>query len=189
MELKQPEEHIYVITDFWNSETCDHYVAFSEKSGYQEAPIDTGTGHRVVPHVRNNKRVLFKSQELADTLWSDLSEVFPLILGNSVAIGLNELFRFYRYEPGEEFRKHRDQSYIRNANEASYYTLLIYLNDEFEGGDTRFDHLTIQPKKGMALVFLHSLEHSGSPVIAGTKYVLRTDVMYRLGSDNSGSLL
>lgn len=69
-----------------------------------------------------------------------LAIVFP--------IGLNELFRFYRYEPGQQFRKHRDQSYIRNSKEASYFTFMIYLNDDFKGGTTTFNDITIQPKQG-----------------------------------------
>ncbi len=37
----------------------------------------------------------------------------------------------------------------------------------------------VQPRAGMALVFKHAILHEGSSVVAGTKYVLRTDVMYR----------
>lgn len=33
----------------------------------------------------------------------------------------------------------------------------------------------------MALVFVHRHLHEGAPVIAGRKYVLRTDVMYAEG--------
>ena len=32
----------------------------------------------------------------------------------------------------------------------------------------------------MALIFLHSLYHEGNEVTQGVKYVLRSDVMYRL---------
>ena len=36
----------------------------------------------------------------------------------------------------------------------------------------------VQPKVGMALVFEHAILHEGVAVEEGTKYVLRTDVMY-----------
>ena len=90
------------------------------------------------------------------------------------------MFRFYKYQPGEQFKKHRDQSFIRNEIEASYFTFMIYLNDNYDGGETTFNHLTIHPKQGMGLIFQHDLEHEGAPVIKGIKYVLRTDIMYRL---------
>ncbi len=52
------------------------------------------------------------------------------------------------------------------------------LNDGFEGGATAFDFDKVVPEQGMALFFLHSLPHCGEPVIAGRKYVLRSDIMY-----------
>jgi prolyl 4-hydroxylase len=72
-----------------------------------------------------------------------------------------------------------DGSYSRNENEKSFYTFLIYLNDDFEGGETEFGNLfTVTPIKGSALVFYHPLRHEGKTLISGLKYVLRTDVMY-----------
>jgi len=122
----------------------------------------------------------FWSDDLANELWSQVQSYAPKSIGNSHAVGLNELFRFYRYEPGQQFKKHRDQSFIRNNEEASYYTFMIYLNDGFKGGETKFDNVAVAPSKGAALIFNHFLEHEGSEVIEGTKYVLRTDIMYRL---------
>ena len=57
---------------------------------------------------------------------------------------------------------------------------MIYLNENYEGEETSFTDLAIQPKQGLAVVFLHNLEHEGSAVKAGIKYVLRTDIMFRL---------
>ena len=57
---------------------------------------------------------------------------------------------------------------------------MIYLNDDFEGGETSFDTISIKGEKGMMLIFLHSLSHEGKEVTKGIKYVLRTDIMYRL---------
>ena len=89
------------------------------------------------------------------------------------------MFRIYKYSPGQRFKMHRDGSYIRNEHEKSFYTFLIYLNDDFEGGETEFEGLfTVAPKKGSALVFHHPLRHEGKTLISGLKYVLRTDIMY-----------
>ena len=62
---------------------------------------------------------------------------------------------------------------------------MIYLNDGYEGGNTKFYHdddrlkANIVPRQGMALIFDHLQLHEGAPVVSGRKYVLRTDVMYR----------
>ncbi|TAG02318.1 MAG: oxidoreductase, 2OG-Fe(II) oxygenase [Cytophagia bacterium] len=170
---------ILLIMDFWTKERCEEYIKFSEEKGYANAKINTGMGQRVVKSVRNNKRVMYKDQNLADDVWNDLKNFITDDYGIFKPLGLNELFRFYRYKPKEEFKKHRDESYIRNENEMSFYTFMIYLNNDFKGGETTFNNNKITPITGMALVFLHSLEHSGNPVIEGTKYVLRTDIMYQ----------
>lgn len=173
---------IFLLERFLSEEKCDEFILKSETKGYEAATIQTEMGPRVVDHIRNNNRVLYKDFTLAQELWRQLEPHAPKSIGESHAIGLNELFRFYKYRPGQQFRRHRDQSYIRNSREASYYTFMIYLNDDFKGGETKFDNLLVSPKKGSALVFYHDLEHEGTEVVEGTKYVLRTDIMYRLNN-------
>lgn len=180
MQFNTLTNHIFTIDEFWSADECNQFILKSEQIGYEPAAIDTEKGQKVVAHVRNNNRVLYKDLALAIHLWKQVKPFAPKQIGNSSAIGLNELFRFYKYQPGQEFKKHRDQSFIRNSAEASYYTFMIYLNDNYSGGETTFNNLTIVPKTGTALIFLHDLEHEGSAVTQGTKYVLRTDIMYRL---------
>ncbi|WP_255405155.1 2OG-Fe(II) oxygenase [Tenacibaculum sp. MAR_2010_89] len=90
------------------------------------------------------------------------------------------MFRVYKYSSGQRFKMHIDGSFKRNLNEESLFSFLIYLNDDFEGGETEFRKLfTISPKKGTALVFKHRLMHEGKEIISGIKYILRTDIMYK----------
>lgn len=172
--------NIFIVEDFLTPLNCDEFITKSEALGYEPATVETESGQKVVTAVRNNNRVLYKDFDLADVLWKKIRPFAPEQIGNSKAIGLNELFRFYKYQPGQEFKRHRDQSYIRNDGEASYYTVMIYLNQNYNDGTTTFGDLVVQPKQGMALIFLHNLEHEGSPVTKGVKYVLRTDIMFRL---------
>ena len=180
MAAIQHAPHIWTIPGFWDRMACFEMIKRSEAMGYDEATVNTARGARVVKDVRNNDRVIFTDEALAIKLWEEARAFIPNRIGRSNAVGLNELFRFYRYTPGQQFRKHRDESFMRNACEASYYTFMIYLNDGFGGGATTFNDLAIRPAAGTALIFLHDLEHSGDPVTSGKKYVLRTDVMYRL---------
>ena len=57
---------------------------------------------------------------------------------------------------------------------------MVYLNDDFAGGETEFVDLrrTIVPRTGSALLFQHMLLHAGETVTSGVKYVLRSDVLY-----------
>ena len=180
MKVSNISKEIIWVDNYWQPNKCQELISKSEKSGYEPATIMTDLGPRVVDRIRNNERVLFKDFELAKDIWLEIYSIVPPQFGNSRAHEINELFRFYRYRPGQEFKKHRDGSFIRNAKEASYYTILIYLNDDFKGGETTFGDIVISPKQGSLLIFNHQLEHAGNPVTEGIKYVLRSDVMYKL---------
>jgi hypothetical protein len=97
---------------------------------------------------------------------------------------LNELFRLYRYVPGQRFKPHLDGNHRRSNREISHFTFMAYLNDGAGGGETRFYsddkslRFAVQPQRGAALVFLHGQLHEGAEVVSGMKYVLRSDVMY-----------
>lgn len=179
MKMEKLSEQIFLLKDFWSVEKCIALIERSEQIGYEQALIDGDNGQVLAEEVRNNQRILFTDIALRDQIWSEVKEFAPQKIGNSIAIGLNEMFRFYKYQPGQLFKKHRDQSFMRNESEASYYTLLIYLNNEFEGGTTTFNNITINPKTGACLIFLHDLEHEGAIITEGVKYVLRTDIMYQ----------
>jgi hypothetical protein len=68
------------------------------------------------------------------------------------------MFRVYKYLPGQQFKMHRDGSYERNENEKSFYTFLIYLNDDFEGGETEFENLFTVAEERLCTGFLPSFE-------------------------------
>jgi len=136
--------------------------------------------------------------------------------GMSVPLGLNRRFRVYRYVPGALYRPHIDGAWppsgvtvetpdsppkyvydTSNGKQLSRLTFLIYLNDEFEGGETTFfqpapqegylEAYGVKPRAGSVLVFPHgdvegALLHEGSGVTASVggsaKYIIRTDVLF-----------
>ena len=113
-------------------------------------------------------------------------------------VGLNERLRFYRYEGGERFNRHYDGCFPRDdRTEMSIYTFIVYLSDEFVGGETTFfvaagrgkqSEVAVMPTCGSALIFPHGSHplsplHEGSVVTEGLKYVLRSDIMCRRSED------
>jgi predicted 2-oxoglutarate/Fe(II)-dependent dioxygenase YbiX len=96
-------------------------------------------------------------------------------------VGANERFRCYRYDVDQRFAPHYDGAFVRNDDERSLLTFMVYLNEDFRGGETHFHDFDVRvtPKTGMALLFQHHQTHEGRYVNAGVKYALRTDVMYR----------
>jgi prolyl 4-hydroxylase len=174
------EPYLFIIEDFLTKQECDDLILWSEEKGYEEAKVQVHGKQIMLKHVRNNSRITFIDVEFADNIWVKFKPFAIEKIANSEAIGLNEMFRFYKYENGQRFKKHLDGSYIRNEVESSYFTLMVYLNDGYQGGETTFENHTIFPKKGNALVFYHGMKHAGEEIKSGVKYVLRTDVMYKL---------
>ena len=85
-----------------------------------------------------------------------------------------------RYRPGQEYRKHLD--WLPGVDNQRFKTALVYLNEDYEGGETEFVQLRFKfrGRKGDAIVFRNTLddgradpltEHAGLPVISGTKYL------------------
>lgn len=178
------DPEIYLIEDFLTQEECDALIDFSEEKGYEEAKVNLDGKQVLMTMVRNNERYLDLNKDRANEYWEKLSKFHPRVLGNSTAIELNELFRFYKYTEKQRFKKHRDGRFERNETEFSAYTFMVYLNDDYSGGETAFNEITVNPKKGTALIFRHELKHEGKPIIDGIKYVLRSDIMYRLNDLN-----
>lgn len=170
---------VLVIREFLPERGCQKLIDLAEARGFAEAPVSTAFGPVMRPDIRNNSRVMFDDFDLAERLWRELRESLPETWDDRTAIGLNERMRFYRYDPGQAFRWHRDGYFQRPNGERSALTFMIYLNQGFEGGATRFRGYQVEPEVGMALIFRHSLLHEGEELLRGRKYVLRSDVMYR----------
>ncbi|WP_118974672.1 prolyl hydroxylase family protein [Taibaiella koreensis] len=178
--IKETSE-IYTIDQFLSEAECDQLIAQAETTGFQEAKVNIDGGQKMMKMIRDNERILYTDQLMAFKLWKKLRPYIRPTIGNTYAIGLNEMFRFYKYSPGQRFKMHRDGRYQRNETECSYYTFMVYLNDDYEGGQTRFESGEyVAPRKGTALIFEHSLRHEGARLEAGNKYVLRSDIMYKL---------
>jgi hypothetical protein len=52
------------------------------------------------------------------------------------------------------------------------YSIIIFLNDDFEGGELVFDNITIKPVKNMLVTFSKELGHHVKPVTRGDRYSL-----------------
>jgi predicted 2-oxoglutarate/Fe(II)-dependent dioxygenase YbiX len=169
---------VFTVSDVLTSEECQTLVQAAEHAGFEAASIVTAAGARIEPSVRNNARLIEDNFDRASDLWERIGGFVPPFVNGRQAIGVNERFRFYRYDPGQQFAGHEDAPFRRANGEQSLLTFMIYLNDDFQGGETIFRDVGVTPKTGMALLFRHELFHEGRPVMAGRKYVLRSDVMF-----------
>jgi Rps23 Pro-64 3,4-dihydroxylase Tpa1-like proline 4-hydroxylase len=85
-----------------------------------------------------------------------------------------EGYNILRYQTGEEYKAHFDGG----LNDPRLVSPIIYLNDDYEGGELEFVHhkVKIKPKAGALYLFPsnYSYSHIAHPVTEGTKYAIVT---------------
>ena len=119
--------------------------------------------------------------------------------------GVNDDLLFATYPAGGAFAPHTDGVTRRSLNRRSFYSIILYLNDVDEGGETRFydaavldrtilsdddrwtaddndTHLVrgdVHPVAGRLLLFDQDLVHEGRPPRAPErKHIIRTDLLF-----------
>jgi predicted 2-oxoglutarate/Fe(II)-dependent dioxygenase YbiX len=178
----------FTIPNILSDLECAMLIDRAETIGFAAATVSLATGAQLMTGVRNNDRVKFEDSELAHLLETRLENA---IRNDNARARLNERFAVYRYDPGQRFKRHQDGVISTDDGlETSRQTVLVYLNQDCEGGETVFSDVDrsgsqikfletpVTPETGMALIFDHELWHEGKPVTAGRKYVLRTDILY-----------
>ncbi|KAL0486815.1 hypothetical protein AKO1_001153, partial [Acrasis kona] len=215
-KVKFKSARCYHFKNVLKADECDYYIKSTEELGYESLEKEYPQEYR------NNDRVLVRSFALAEELYKKtfqkhLSNTFDFqhssvkpfgvaTEGIWVPTGINEVIKFTRYNPGEKFSPHMDNCFVKSDDERSIFTMIIYLNDNYEGGNTVFYNRPtdgvlpysgelelsyphpIVPTKGGVLIFNHDVLHEGLKITKGTKYIIRCEIMFRRVS-KSGSIL
>ena len=87
----------------------------------------------------------------------------------------SEPFQINRYDEGEEYKWHSDQGYNYLKKRGMFtrqFSIVVYLNDDFDGGETEFQFTSVKPQKGACLIFPSNFmySHCARPVKNGVKY-------------------
>ena len=183
---KNEHYEVYEIDDFMSAEQCDAIVRKAVEKGVRDSTVVDDRGMQVLDrYIRKSQQTwLEKSDDEAVAVVSDL---VAKITGFPESH--QEELQVVAYKESDYYRYHFDASFhpdvIPNMNcgcGPRIYTILIYLNDDFAGGETDFDvaGIRVTPKKGKAIVFQNIDErldlipescHAGLPVKRGTKWV------------------
>jgi prolyl 4-hydroxylase len=137
--------------------------------------VDNRTGRQIQNPVRTSDGAGFP-WPLENPAVHALNRRIAAISGTAVDQG--EPLQVLRYRPGQEYKSHVDA--IPGFDNQRFLTMLVYLNDNYKGGETRFvkTGLSVKGRKGDALLFRNTTpdgrsdpmaEHAGLPVKGGVK--------------------
>jgi len=165
-----------IINNFLPLEICDSIIKKSKCVLYDSVFVDTTTNEE-----KFNRRIRVCKTAYLDRNEPEITEVLNRCTKHTnKTLRHCELPMILNYKPGGYFKPHQDGN-LTDKNKR-IYTILISLNDEYEGGETEFPLLNKKYRlpKGDALLWydcdlnknLTKLSlHAGNEVISGEKWI------------------
>ena len=126
--------------------------------------------------------------EISNQIWMAMSPYLPRRYRDTKErewelVGPSKYVMYASILPGQSFPIHTDTGAEYGPKGESKFTVLIYLNDDFEGGRTIFyddffqKTAVIVPQKGRTLIFDIDLFHAGEAVLSGNKKWIGTEIV------------
>lgn len=204
-KIKKVNNFIYEIDDFLEPEKCKELIKKYDKELERSYVL---TSEKYSKDRTSNQKWITKNQEynLNIKVLNLINEFTNLINASNANLSNCEDFQFAKYEPNQEYKghydvcdidkcdlEHKSECKLDYENMGSYrcMTVIIYLNDNFNEGETYFNKLNtkIKPKTGKALLFFSCVPdnesykngkckrieesmHAGLKVKNGKKYIL-----------------
>jgi len=190
-----PNSHrdIMIIQNFLSEEICAEYIEFIQKQ--QEIDLS------VFDAEETNKKGQISwevDKKTRDTQTVEIEPIKDVVIDlmkyavrdfinpyYNVEIRSSELPQILVYHPGGHYKPHIDGEALFNdgsgvlqwkRNVERDFSLLIYLNNDYDGGELVFPKqaVSIKPRAGMLVAFpaTHHFLHGVNPVISGVRYAI-----------------
>ncbi|PRW32905.1 Prolyl 4-hydroxylase subunit alpha-2 isoform A [Chlorella sorokiniana] len=197
MQVLDAEARIFLFHNFLTEAECDHIVGLAKPKMERSGVVDTKTGNSDISDIRTSSGTFLERGQ--DDVIAGIEE--RIARWTLLPVGNGEGLQVLHYSKNQEYQAHWDYFFDEKnvANGGNRYaTVLMYLNDVEEGGETVFPnipapggdngpefsecarkHLAAKPRKGAAVLF-HSIKttgelekkslHTACPVIKGEKW-------------------
>jgi prolyl 4-hydroxylase len=188
----------YVVQEFPHFLTdaeCDAVIAAAQKQGMEPSRVYSKDADLLNPDLRVSEQAWIPDS--VDPVVKTISERTSVL--TNMPVSHQEQMQVVHYDVGGKFTPHYDAcddkpdvcARLDERGGQRYATLLIYLNDGFEGGGTNFPKIgkSVIPEKGKAVLFYNVRQsdhavipesmHEGAPVTNGEKWVANKWVRVR----------
>lgn len=182
MKVNKYTKYIWELENFISDEDIDRFLELNDLAN--QKPIETFRNPN-----RDNDTYEYRGdsqKEIDDMAWGFINKAHYYYLANNTWV-------FYRwnnvdyydsnvkwegknilrvYNTNDQYNWHSDHS----GSDIAEFSYIVYLNDQFEGGNTLFlnDKLKVTPKKGSVLCFPvdHYHIHKSTKIKSGCKKIL-----------------
>ena len=161
---------LYIAHGVFTDEECEALTSFAV------APT------RVPSTKSSYQRSIFTDASAGRLIFAKIGPYLP-----SGPMVIDEELRYNKYFVGDFIDIHIDGINV-SPDKRDCFTVNIYLNDGFGGGDTVFydkrlcEVLRVQPRAGSVVIFDPRIIHAGSVVTAGEKAIMRACVYRAAGA-------
>jgi prolyl 4-hydroxylase len=156
---------------------CDYLAGLAEPMLGPAVVVDPGSGRFILDPVRKSDVAAFPLA-IENPAVRALNRRIAAASGTDVAQG--EPLQVISYRPGQQYKPHVDA--IAGADNQRSLTMLVYLNDGYDGGETQFlpEGPIVRGAKGDAILFRNvdaagrpdpASRHAGLPVTTGRKLI------------------
>ncbi|KAK9820337.1 hypothetical protein WJX72_009156 [[Myrmecia] bisecta] len=191
------EPRAYLYHNFLSEEECDHLIALGKPSMTKSTVVDSVTGKPMSSTVRTSSGMFLNRGQ--DPTVKAIEQ--RIAMYSQIPASQGEGMQILHYEKTEKYESHYDYFHdeVNKQNGGQRVaTMLMYLSDVEEGGETVFPNssekptkgdphfsecaqrgVAVKPRKGDALLFYSltlaggmdpSSLHGGCPVISGDKW-------------------
>jgi prolyl 4-hydroxylase len=169
--------HISAFPALFSPAECAFLIAEAQPWLQPSLIIDPQTGGQLRNPIRTSDSMSFGYVQEGPAVHA-LNRRIAAATGTDAKQG--ESLQVLRYRPGQEYKPHFDA--LAGEPNQRILTMLVYLNEDYEGGETLFlrTGLRFKGNKGDALLFRNALadgrademtQHAGLPVTAGEKII------------------
>jgi len=174
-EILSDDPRVTIHRGLFSAAECKYLMLLGTPWLERAKVIDEATGAGVLDAIRDADTSSFPPLA-EDLVVQKINACIAEASGTDKAWG--EPITILRYEPGQQYRPHHDAG----AKAVRHWTALIWLNDDFEGGETDFPDVGLRVKGAVGdLLLFHNVTsggvpdprmmHAGLPVTKGVKWL------------------
>ena len=172
------DPHIELVVGLFSPEEC-RYIQLLAGPWMKPAMIATADGRGARdPHRDSDNMVVTPMTE--DLVIQSVNRC--IAEASATGYGWGEPLHVLRYGPGQQYRPHHDAHAFVAVEKRRKATALLYLNDDYGGGETAFPELGIEVRGQVGdLLIFHNLTdegepdprmiHAGRPITSGEKWL------------------
>ena len=176
-EILSDDPRITIHRGLFSAAECRYLTLLGTPWLERAMVIDEATGAGVIDAIRDADTSSFPPLA-EDLVVQQINACIAAASGTDKKWG--EPLTILRYRPGQQYRAHHDAG--GDVERLRHWTALIWLNDDYDGGETDFPDVAVRVKGGVGdLLLFHNVTadglpdqrmiHAGLPVTSGVKWM------------------